>query len=244
MANLSELESKLNRTRTVAELQFKRTSEPMATVEINLDSIPSDQQGYGQIVQRALSRFAGNSPLLRATVYVYEGPSINFGVPGYSAFFGVAGSKQMLNELHSVFSVTPEIQVRYSDVILASRSLCQYHVEDGKLWLPLEEGVWYNDEKGVDTAPEERTADTEASDDPGEWPDEADGDGTPNDGTDGRGEVARRVRSARSDASISSIRRTIESVFGLPEGSVALRGPDGKNIKGNASIATLRKRWQ
>jgi len=53
-----------------------------------------------------------------------------------------------------------------------------------------------------------------------------------------------RLNVARADAKVSTIRREIEKVFGLPEGSVALCGPDKKRLKGNARIKTLRRRWE
>ena len=53
-----------------------------------------------------------------------------------------------------------------------------------------------------------------------------------------------RLNVARADAKVSTIRREIERVFGLPEGSVALCGPDKKRLKGNALIKTLRRRWE
>jgi Zn finger protein HypA/HybF involved in hydrogenase expression len=53
-----------------------------------------------------------------------------------------------------------------------------------------------------------------------------------------------RYRGARDDARIRAIRRKIEAGFRLPEGSVALCGPDGKKLYGHAKIATLRKRWK
>lgn len=53
-----------------------------------------------------------------------------------------------------------------------------------------------------------------------------------------------RLNVARADAKISTIRRKIEKVFGLPEGSVVLCGPDKKSLKGNARIKTLRRRWE
>lgn len=54
---------------------------------------------------------------------------------------------------------------------------------------------------------------------------------------------ARRFRSARSDATIGSIRSTIEKLFGLPEGSVQLCGPDKVPLRSDARIKTLRRRW-
>lgn len=54
---------------------------------------------------------------------------------------------------------------------------------------------------------------------------------------------ARRFRSARSDATIGSIRSTIEKLFGLPEGSVQLCGPDKVPLRSDARVRTLRRRW-
>lgn len=119
----------------------------MATVEVDVDSIPSHCFGYGHLVEQAMAQLASRSPALRATVYVYEGPSINFGANSNSAFFGVAGDKRVLEALHAVFSVGREVKVRYSDSILASQAICQYHMEDARVWRPLEEGAWFAGEE-------------------------------------------------------------------------------------------------
>lgn len=145
------------------QLQFVRTNSPMATVEIDVDSIPSDHSGYGRFVEQALADVAERLPSLRATVYVYEGPSINFGDDSESAFFGVAGDKRVLAALYAVFSSVRGLKARYSDSILASQAICQYHLEDERVWRPLEEGTWYagegDDEDGeqaVDDGPARR----------------------------------------------------------------------------------------
>lgn len=135
----------------------------MATVEIDVDSIPSDHFGYGVFVEQALTGVAERLPTLRATVYVYEGPSINFGNDSHSAFFGVAGDKRVLAALYSVFSSVRGLKARYSDSILASEAICQYHLEDERVWRPLEEGTWYageedgeDGEQAVDDGPARR----------------------------------------------------------------------------------------
>ena len=133
--------------KSAKELQFVRTRSPMATVEIDVDSIPSHCFGYGHLVEHAMAQLASCSPALRATVYVHEGPSINFGANSHSAFFGVAGDRRVLEALHAVFSVVREVKVRYSDSILASQAICQYHMEDARVWRPLEEGTWFAGEE-------------------------------------------------------------------------------------------------
>ena len=56
--------------------------------------------------------------------------------------------------------------------------------------------------------------------------------------------VDSRSSAARADASVATIRKNIESVYGLPEGSVELCNRQGKPMRGDATIATLRKRWE
>lgn len=55
---------------------------------------------------------------------------------------------------------------------------------------------------------------------------------------------AKRYFSARSDASVGSLQRTIEKQFGLPDGSVRLLRPSGRSKRSDASIASLRDDWE
>ncbi len=54
----------------------------------------------------------------------------------------------------------------------------------------------------------------------------------------------KRTYQARDDASVGSITRTIEKVFGLPKGSVVIRTPEKKVFRSNARISTVRERWE
>lgn len=145
--------------KSATELHFMRTNAPMATVEIDVHSVPPEHVGYGPLVEQALAGAAERWPALCATVYVYEGESINFGDRGYSAFFGVASDKRVLAALHAVLSGVRGLKVRYSDSILASESICQYHIEDEQVWRPWEEGTWYAGE--VDDEDDEDDKDDE-----------------------------------------------------------------------------------
>jgi hypothetical protein len=58
-----------------------------------------------------------------------------------------------------------------------------------------------------------------------------------------RKSVPVRFNAARSDASVASIRKSIEEIFDLPEGSVQLVRPDGSKKRSDASIASLREEW-
>jgi hypothetical protein len=53
-----------------------------------------------------------------------------------------------------------------------------------------------------------------------------------------------RYRAARSDARVGTIKRNIEKTFGLPKGSIAILGPDGKSLRANALVSTVRRRWK
>ena len=55
--------------------------------------------------------------------------------------------------------------------------------------------------------------------------------------------IPTRFRVVRADASVGSICKKIEEVFGVPEGAVKLCDPDGRPLRKDAKIATLRRRW-
>jgi hypothetical protein len=226
--------------KSVVDLKFVRSSAPLATVEIDLDSIPERYFGYSDLVFSALRPLAQSDPSLRATVYVYQGPSINFGVQSYSAFFGVAGDKKLLRALNDVFASTKGMQVRYSDHIQISNALCQFHIEGGQVWQPEDALTWSTGWAEEETEEEKLDVD-EPSDvesvsltkEPAQAELAHPRASTPN-----------RFRAARSDASVGAIRQRIEIVFGLPAGSVALCGPNGKGLRSDATVATLRRRWE
>lgn len=250
----------------VNELHFVHARDPLPTVEIDLDTLPAGMHGYGQLVEAALSPLAAADPDLRATVYVFHGPTVSFGNYGYSAFFAAAGDRRVHGALHAVFQGTAGLRVRHGDHIDPAQALRQYHLEDGRLWCPDEEYVWYARDGSADGAASgedsgEIDADDGAEDDDGADPDDSVGpdDGNGGDEDDdwpdgsgdsavaapgGRTELPARFRAARSDASVGTIARRIEAVFGLPEGSVALRGPDRKVLRSDATIRTLRRRWE
>ena len=59
-----------------------------------------------------------------------------------------------------------------------------------------------------------------------------------------RKEDHRRVRSARKDASVSSIERHVEKAYGLPSGSVQINRANGKNAYGNKRVGNLMKEYK
>jgi hypothetical protein len=56
-------------------------------------------------------------------------------------------------------------------------------------------------------------------------------------------ESARRKRSIRRDSHVGSAERQIERVFGLPEGSVRLLKPDGKNARSDKLVGAFLREW-
>ena len=217
-----------------SELQIVRSRDPLPTVEVDLDCIPKELNGYGELLTKAMSTIAAKYPKMRATIYVYRGQSINFHQQTWSAFFGVAGNKKLLDVLLNAFQGAKVDNVRFSDYIDPSTATKEFHVQDGYVWRPFESGTWCTDSQDEEDLAEDAFAETGDFEVAAEVPD----------GRDSRISSPTRFRVARADASIGTIRRKIEEVFGLPEGSVALCGPDKKGLRGDATIATLRKRWE
>jgi hypothetical protein len=230
-------------TKSTNELNFTQARDPMLTVEIDLDSLPDSPYGYGQLVESCLAPLAAAKPDLRASIYVSHRPSVSFGNYGSSALFGIAGDSRVLAALFSCFRNAPGLKVGHGDQIIQSEALRQYHIEGGLLWRPDEEHVWYANEVDHKNGRPNDNIEFGPGRDPG-----IELDPEPEQGPEaaalGRTELPARFRAARSDASVGSIAATIEEVFGLPEGSVGLRGPDKKALRSDATIRTLRKRWE
>jgi len=56
-------------------------------------------------------------------------------------------------------------------------------------------------------------------------------------------EEAIRYRQLRADAKISSVTADLERKLGLPFGCLQFVKPDGKRIRADATIGTLRSAW-
>lgn len=232
-------------TKPASELNFKKSSEAIPTVEIDTDSV-SDLERL-RTIRRTLASLASKDPGMRATVYVHATVSFNFHEMTNSDFIGVVGPVSILQALQSELSRLPGARSRLSDYISARESTMAYHLEHGNLWVPEDALTW----SVVEARPEDGISSSQSFDEDdtvvGENAiEEAEEDLPEDDDLNLKGfraESPARYRAARADASIGSIKRQIESVFGLPEGSVALCGPDGKALRSDARIATLRRRW-
>jgi hypothetical protein len=243
--------------RSVSELHFINGRDPLPTIEIRADSLEAQGLYLGQIVSSELTRYAANNPASTATIYTYSTISVNFHEEGWSEFIIVAGDKKVLKALNSAFSSLPRIKSRYSDYIAPSEGTRAFHVEDGLLWEPEDAVTWYsaspeNAENDQDSVDKTAASDEDIEDDDNVLGDVIEdselelesGENKSDAHTGSRVEEPGRYRAARSDAKIAGICQTIEQLFGLPEGSVALCGPDGRALKGNAFIKTLRRRWE
>lgn len=216
--------------RQSSELQFIKPNAPMPTVEIDIDSIPEGLHGYGDLLTQALASVAQESIKLTATIYVYQCMSSNFGNPSWSAFFGVAGDKKLLKTLFNAFQDAKVAQVRMSDYIESSMAINEFHIQDGYIWRPLEEGTWYAKMEDIPEPESSVVIEIEESECSIK--------------NLSRSAIPTRFRAARADTTVGTIRQKIEEVFGLPEGSVAICGPDKRPLRKDATIATVRRRWE
>lgn len=239
--------------KTVSELAFVSSASPLPTVEVDSESIETAGFSISRTVMQVLTRLAEQDSSLRATVYMYGSISVNFHEPCWSEFLLVAGPKKVLLALGAGFEQLPKVKSRFSDYVSASAAVRTFHIEDGLVWEQEDACTWYSHgqsladltadaaETGHDPDPIEEDEEDEAWDgEELEASEEQDED--PAIATASR--KAARYRAARSDAKVSSIRAAIEEVFGLPEGSVALCGPDRRALRGDARIRTLRRRWE
>jgi len=136
---------------------------------------------------------------------------------------------------------TRGIRARFSDYISPYNAAAMIHIEAGKVYRAEDPMTWYTtDTKSTPAETQVASGDTklEPTDDRESEPEPDAAGGS------ARGSVPSRYRRARADATVGTIRKTMEEIFGLPEGSVALCGPDGNPLRATAKIATLRKRWE
>ena len=239
--------------KSVTELNLVIPKSAIPTIEVDLDSIPDELFGYSDLIIDGLQNTVRNDDKIRATVYVYQGSSVNFHTQTFSAFIGVAGSKKILDQIYSILQRHPKIKSRYSDYIDRSSAQCELHIQDGLIWQPEDRLNWFSSgSDSIETDPphelEWEPEDDEFEMEPvkADEEDEFEEEELDEDEDESviRTSNPSRYRAARSDARLKTIKSKIEQVFGLPEGSVLLCGPDGKALRSNAKIATLRKRWE
>lgn len=230
--------------RSTYEFDFVCKPDPAPTVEVQADSLTATGLDIDDVLRPALRRFAGRNPTLKATVYLYGAHSFNFYEPGWSEFLVVAGSKKVLTAVHAAFDVHREVKSRFGDYVRPRDGQARFHIEDGQLWQILDAASWEKIEQESDGSeallPLESPIVDDLEDDLLVNSDDKQGEKFVESTVMVR---QGRLRAARSDASVGTIRQTIEDVFGLPAGSVVLCGPDRRPLRADATIATLRRRW-
>jgi hypothetical protein len=223
------------------ELNFVKGSQIYPSVEVDTDSL--EKAGINDAISEledALKSFSETGA--KAAIYSLETQSINFGVMCNSIFFGVAGSKKILEIIHKHFSKITNVNVRFSEYIPRNQTQIALHVEFGTTWTAYEIDTWRsasnielesveisdkNDIKNID-----EQENTLVDDEDNELR------------TITKLTQPLRQRAARSTAKVGTIRATIEEIFGLPIGSVQLCDPEGRQLRAHALIRTLRQRWE
>ncbi|MCL1984839.1 MAG: hypothetical protein FWG59_00120 [Betaproteobacteria bacterium] len=117
------------------ELSIKKPRASLPSLEIRL-SDTDDGVEYTEPLEKALALYAREHPELIATIYDCCSLSVNFGDLGTSLFFGVAGSKPLLNYLHATLSRNRQLRVRLGGSVKPEE--LRYHVEKGQAWKMLD----------------------------------------------------------------------------------------------------------
>lgn len=232
--------------RPTHEINFLRKPDPAPTIEVSVDSLEALGLYLDEVVRPSLLHFAEKHPAVKATVYQYSTWSVNFHERVWSTFLIVAGNDKVLDVLQDAFGAYSEVKSRFSDYIPPSMGQARFHIEDGCLWQVLDDASWMavtgKDQTSKESlafeAAHDEDEEVQLDDQDDEWDVET-MESPADESLPRRG----RLRAARSDASVGTIRQTIEQLFGLPAGSVALCGPDRRPLRADASIATLRRRW-
>ena|SRR2546421_11506259 len=114
-----------------SDLHFAGEGEVLPTIEVDTRDNYLVTSACGHAILKTLALLP-KAP--RVTVYVYEGPSVNFGRQTDSIFYAVAGPERVLPYLHAALNGVPGTEVRFSDYIHASKCVRRYHLEKGIVW--------------------------------------------------------------------------------------------------------------
>ena len=227
--------------------------KPVCPVEIDVDSLSSEEEmyqygGWEDLIQEIAAQWVKiNSYSGTGTIWSWGTPSINFHHQSYSAFYAVLGMPKNFREyLGEQIRVLGKYVRVYSDYVVPNEEdgwAARCHIEDGKVWIPLDD-VWWRevkteeDEEDTDEDGDERLNDENQA--PEKDVHELDSGATMST-NQGEGPHRRRVR---GDARVGTVIRRIEDEYGLPEGSVVLQYPDRRRIRADARINRLRRQWE
>jgi hypothetical protein len=230
------------------ELKLVKKITEMPSIEVDLASFPDGMKAVKSALKHVLPSFIANKKSIRATLYYYRTASVNFHRHTDSVFIGVAGDKKLLDLVYMALKKSDEENARESDYITPSQSKRFMHIQEGDLWVPCGEGRWSAVEKIKPIQPELEQAtqlagSTERQDPSAKTKYTADSENekqtkpkTPR--------FPDRDYLAADEDTIKATRAKIASMFGLPESSILLCGPDLEPLRGNTTVATLKKRWR
>lgn len=227
--------------------------KPVCPVEIDVDSLSSEEEmyqygGWEDLIREIAAQWVKISSYSgTGTIWSWGTPSINFHRQSYSAFYAVLGMPKNFREyLGERIGVLGKYVRAYSDYVVPNEEdgwLARCHIEDGKVWIPLDDVWWQEvkteeDEEDTGEDGDERLNDENQASE--EDVHELDSGATM---STSQGEGPRRRR-VRGDARVGTVIRRIENEYGLPEGSVVLQYPDRRRIRSDARIDTLRRQWE
>ncbi|MDN8617287.1 hypothetical protein [Variovorax ginsengisoli] len=230
-----------------SELNVRSSRNPLPALEVKVDSLEERDIDFCATVAKALADFVLAHPDAHATVYLYGTMSVNFHEPAWSEFLIPLGDKRLMQVLEDAFRRLGDVPTRQSDYVSPAQGSAMFHLEGGHVWEPEDALTWLareaQDETSATVVEDDSTGPATTDDSEGQdWdldiPMEGAVAAEPR-----RSEQPTRFRQARADARVGTIKREIERVFGLPAGSVVLRGGDGAALRSDAFIRTLRSRW-
>jgi hypothetical protein len=235
----------LHRKASELNVYFSRT--PLPTLEVRVDSLEERDIDFCATVGKALTDFVAANPDAHATIYLYGTMSVNFHEPAWSEFLIPLGDKRLLQVLEDAFCRLGHVPTRQSDSVSPAQGSAMFHLEGGHVWEPEDALTWFARE-AQDSGSAATAKDVSTRSEPIDGLEGEDWDLDPSIEVDSatdarRTEQPTRFRQARADARVGTIKREIERVFGLPAGSVVLRGGDGAALRSDALIRTLRSRW-
>lgn len=237
-------------TRSEENFNFQAHLDLVPTVEIDSDSL--EERGI-YLHLEPLFNFLKNKASLNhlATIYTAEFESFNFGTPCNSIFISIVGAN-WLEEILNLYKSIRGVRARYSDSLDLSEMNCTFQVESGKAWEPYEPEIW----KAIESSTSIVNATSKTAFDDADYGEEFIDIENPlesllpsapfsQDSNKISSDVKiGRVRRARADASVKSIQKNIERIFGLPIGSVKLTRPSGRAFNEDAKMIDFRNAWE
>lgn len=132
--------------KSIGDLRFVPRSEDMPHIEVDLYSLENEGE-YVDHVAKSLLRLASDhfDPLV--TVYACASASVNFGnTPTASIFLGMAAvgveADRVQQALLGAFRSLPGVRVRISEPVAAGWSQRSIHLQDRRVWVPLDVQTW------------------------------------------------------------------------------------------------------